>query len=112
MAAGEWSFGGRHARGTEANAAEGLRSGGRQVDAQRARGGQSIRHDAFAAGFIDGRHGAIGEQHLKSAPAGGDGGGQPGRAAPDYENVSGTGEKIHCGTLREASADMRVSSWR
>ena len=29
-----------------------------QIEAERARGGQAIGHDAFAAGLIDGRHGS------------------------------------------------------
>ena len=76
----------------ETNAAEGMSTGGLQVDAERAGGGQAIGHDAFTAGLVDGRNGAIGESDVEAAAARGDGGGEPSRSAADDEQVGGAGQ--------------------
>ena len=74
----------------ETDAAKRVAAGGMQIDAERARGGQAIGHDAFAASLIDGRHGAIGQRDIQAAAARGDGGGQTGRSAADHEDIGRT----------------------
>ena len=47
----------------------------------------AIRHQAFAAWFVDGRPRAVGYRHCETALTGGDSGCQSGRPAANYENV-------------------------
>ena len=74
----------------EANAAKRVAAGRMQVEAERARGGQAIGHDAFAASLIDGRHGAIGQRDIQAAAARGESGGETGRSAANHEEIGRT----------------------
>jgi len=74
---------------TKADAAKGPRAGLVERDAKRARGGNAIRHDALAAGLVDGRLRTIGHGDVEAAVARGDGRGQPRRAAADDEDIGG-----------------------
>ena len=80
---------------SKTDAAEGDAAGQVEVDAQRARGGHAVRHNALAASFVDGRNGTIRERDIETAAARGDGGGQSGGTAADHEDFSGIGKGRH-----------------
>ena len=71
----------------EADPAERVALSGTQIEAERARGGEAIGHDTFAAGLIDRRHTAIGEGDLQTAAARGESGGESGGAAANDEEI-------------------------
>src|SRR5579864_4397216 len=48
---------------------------------------QSIGHESFAAGLLDGRLGGVRYRDIKSFEPGRDGGCQAGRSAPYYKNI-------------------------
>ena len=58
-----------------------------QMNSDSGCGGDGIRHQAFSAGFVDGRAIAIGYPATESHVSRGDSGRDPGRPAADYENV-------------------------
>jgi hypothetical protein len=60
---------------------------GRDVDAECVKGAQRFGHEPFAARFVDGRGGAIGEDYRESSLASGDGGGEARRAATNDEDI-------------------------
>jgi len=74
---------------TKSGCRERPRAGLVERDAKRARGGNAIRHDALAAGLVDGRLRTIGHGDVEAAVARGDGRGQAGRAAADDEDIGG-----------------------
>lgn len=58
-----------------------------QVHSQLLQCSPGIRHESFAAGFIDGRYGAIGHHHSETLLPRCNGRGQPGRAAANHEYI-------------------------
>jgi hypothetical protein len=71
----------------EPDALEGMTACRRDIDPERAGGGEPIGHDAFSAGFVDRWYRTIGERDVKAATAGGDGSGKPSRAASDHKEI-------------------------
>lgn len=71
----------------EPDAAEGETGAGGNVHPKPRRQRQRVRHQAFAARFVDGRPGGIGHQHAKAAAARGYTSGQSCRTTPDYQYV-------------------------
>jgi hypothetical protein len=59
-----------------------------QDDTERAQRCPPVGHESLAASLINGRPVAIRDNDAQSLPSSGDRGGQPGRPAANYENVS------------------------
>src|SRR6266536_2375010 len=75
----------------ETNTAKGLSFTLGNGDAEFAKSLDPIRHQALAAGFVDGRHGSVGDQNAQPVAARGDGRGQTRRAAAGYEYIHRVG---------------------
>ena len=84
---------GGQAAGAETDAAKRMACRLPDRDAQRARGGDAVRHDAFAAGLVDGRAAAIGHGDVETEPPGGDRGSQTGWTSADDADVGGDGKR-------------------
>ena len=88
----------------EADAAKRLAALALQVDSQGAGGANAIGHDAFAAGFVDGRNHTICQHHLEAALSRGNSGSQASRAASDHQNVGVQRAIPFCGACSRASS--------
>jgi hypothetical protein len=60
-----------------------------EMDAELDKGAVGFRHQAFAAGFVDGRAESVGDEDVGAALAQGDGSGQAGGSSADDEYVTG-----------------------
>ena len=60
-----------------------------EVDAEVGEGGYGVGHEAFAAGFVDGRAHAVGDFYGEAVLGGGDGAGEAGWASAGDEDVGG-----------------------
>jgi hypothetical protein len=71
----------------ETDSAEGSAFCCGQVDSESGEGGYGVGHEAFAAGFVDGRRHAIGDFYGETLLGGGDGTGQAGGTSSGDEDV-------------------------
>ncbi len=84
----------------EANAVEGGARRGGNVDAEFGEGGEGVRHEAFTAGFVDGRRHAVDDLNREAPESSRDGAGQTCRASTGDEDICGwyssMGERSIC----------------
>ncbi len=73
------------------------------LDAQGSQRGDTARHDAFSAGFVDGRGPGFDDDGLQAGERGVDGGGQTGRPATGHQYVDHAGADV-VGAVAVASA--------
>src|SRR5215469_6251176 len=76
-------------RGTESDAAKRIRFNTLQIDSQRPRGLNSIRHQPFAASFVVSGGARIGQRDFETAAARANGGDQPRGTAADDKYICG-----------------------
>ena len=82
--------------GEEADAGEGSAGGGFEIDAEVSEGGDGVGHEAFAAGFVDGRGHAVGDFDGEAQLSGGDGAGEAGGTTAGDEDVGGVRVRRSC----------------
>jgi hypothetical protein len=74
--------------GGEGDAGEFGTAAGVDLDAELGESGAGVRHESFAAGFVDGRAAGVGEEDVGSALAEGDGGGEARGSGSGDEDVT------------------------